>query len=286
MKRTSITSALLVLILGTALHQPACAQAGSATRWQNSGLRNAQIEIAYGEPSNPGLRPIEQRLRKRMVLEQLQAFLAPLRLPSSLLIRTEQCGALTAPYDARGPVTLCYEYMEQLERLAPESFVYIGTGYLTRDDALVGAFVQLALRETALAAFSMLDIPFWGRVDAAADNVAGFIMLQFGKDIAWRTMMGTAWLLAQSGALGIGRDFYNVRSPEGQRFFNYLCLAYAADPQQFNFLVTNSDLPQRRVDFCQQDYEKLRSSFNQVIMPHVDPELLKRVQAVAWLTGD
>ncbi|HEY8442153.1 MAG TPA: DUF4344 domain-containing metallopeptidase [Xanthobacteraceae bacterium] len=278
-------AAFLIFTGGLCTSSAALAQGASGTPpgWQSSGLRNPHIEIAYVEPTSAALRPIYDRLRKRMVLEQLQAFLAPLRLPKTLSIKADQCGALSVPYDASGPVRLCYEYVEQMERLAPESFVYIGSGYLTRDDALVGAFVQLALHETTLATFSMLDIPFWGREDFAADNVAGFIMLQFGKDVAWRTLVGTAWLLAQSGALGIGRDFHAVRSPEGQRFFNYLCLAYAADPKRFEFLVTNSDLPQGRAEYCKQDYDKLRKSFAQVIMPHVDPELLKRVQAVTWL---
>ena len=45
-------------------------------------LDNKQIEVVYVEPSNANNRQIYEALRKRRVLEELKAFLAPLRLPA------------------------------------------------------------------------------------------------------------------------------------------------------------------------------------------------------------
>jgi hypothetical protein len=265
----------------------AVAQGSSLTPWdpESSELKNPQIEIAYVEPRNSNYRPIYDRLKKRQVLEELRAFLAPLRLPRKLRVKIQECGE-----DPQQPVTICYEYLDRLERLAPEGTVLFGVGkqdrredeVITREDVLVGAFVQATLRETALAVFDLLDVPFWGRAEFAADNVAALIMLQFGKAVAWKTVIGSAWILAQLGATGIG-DFYVPRSAEAQRFFNYICLAWAADPELFAFLVRNKNLPQERADDCASDYVKLRYSFDATITPHVDQELLKKVQSIEWL---
>jgi len=78
--------------------RPAAAQSS----W---GPANPQIDIAYGEPKNPEFRPFYDRLKKRQVLEELQAFLAPLRLPRKLLVKTDECGGSGVHYKPGGAVT-------------------------------------------------------------------------------------------------------------------------------------------------------------------------------------
>jgi hypothetical protein len=76
-----------------------------------------------------------------------------------------------------------------------------------------------AARETARAVFDILEIPVWGREEHAADRTAGFIMFQFGDKIAYRTLVGTSWFLAQSsvaiGGMPTG-DFSYVRGLDGE----------------------------------------------------------------------
>ena len=40
--------------------------------------------------------------------------MAPLKLPHRLTVQTGECGATYVPY-AYGPVTICYEYLDQIE---------------------------------------------------------------------------------------------------------------------------------------------------------------------------
>ena len=47
-------------------------------------LQNEQIEIAYVEPANPDFAHFYAGLKKRQVLEELRAFLAPLKLPRKI----------------------------------------------------------------------------------------------------------------------------------------------------------------------------------------------------------
>src|SRR4051812_35130100 len=186
-------------------------------------LTNDQIEIAYGEPKNAAYRPIYDKLKKRQVLEQLRAFMAPLTLTRKLPVKIDECGKPSSPFEPGGGVTICYEYIAEIERLAPAEKTALG---VSRDVAVTGAFIQILLHEMAHAVFDVHQIPVWGREEDAADYLAGFIMLQFGKDVALTTLMGTAHFFEASDRTWTGSDFSDVKSTESQRFYNYLCLAH------------------------------------------------------------
>jgi hypothetical protein len=116
-----------------------------------------------------------------------------LKLPRKLIVRLDECGAATVHFQPGGPVTVCYQYIEEVERIA--------YGPL-RPDMIAGAFVQELLHEVARGVFDVLNVPIWSRVSDAADNFAAYIMLQFGKDVALRTVHGTHLFF---GAIAIWR---------------------------------------------------------------------------------
>jgi hypothetical protein len=267
-------------------------QAGPAVAQVPSDLQNPQIEISYVVPRNPAFQPIHDRLRERKVLEQLKAFLAPLRLDRMIEVKIDECGSPYAHYKpGSGAVTVCYEYVGLIGSLAPElsskTVLKIGNKPFTREDALVGAFVHVALHEVARAVFDVHQIPIWGRVEHAADRTAGFIMLQFGESVSYRTFVGASWMLAQAGMGSTGvpqGDFYAVRGLDVetvQRFFNVMCIAIGGDPKRFEFL--RKSLPAARADRCRREFLQLERSFTDTIMPYVDRDLLRRVRAIEWL---
>jgi hypothetical protein len=241
---------------------------------------NSQVDIAYAEPQNPQFSPIRERLMRRQVLEQLRLFLSPLRLPRKLLVQIDQCNAEQRPYQPGGPVTICYEYVAKVDQIAPRN---APAGGLPRETMIVGAFIQAVLHEVAVATFDILELPVWGRERDAADRLAGFIMVQFGKDVAEKIMIGAAWFFEASERQWNQTDFASEQSPEAQRFFNYLCIALGADPVTFKFLLDQNTMPPRRAARCQNEYIGLHQAFIQQILPHVDQPLLKRVQSATWL---
>ncbi len=249
----------------------------------SSDLQNSQIDIAYVAPSDPKFRPIYDRLKQRQPLEELRQFLAPLRLPRKLLVRTAQCGSVTADYQPNGPATICYEYLDQLGQLAPKDRTPDG---VARADVITGAFVQAMLYQTARAVFDILQVPVWGREADAADELAGYLMLQFGKDVALRTLNGTAWFFAASDHTWTGSDFSDERGTEAQRFYNYLCIAYGGDPITFASFVQKKTLPDERALRCAHEFSELRFAFGKTIAPYVDQDLLKIVLATQWLRPD
>jgi hypothetical protein len=244
---------------------------------------NSQVDVVYIEPQDPQFRPIRERLMRRQVLEQLRLFLSPLRLPRKLLVQLDQCNAEQRPYVAGGPVTICYEYIAKVAQLVPRTQQLGGPA---PGDMIVGAFIQEVLHEVAIATFDILDIPVWGRERDAADKLAGFIMVQFGRDVALKIMVGAARFFEASERQWTQTDHASEQSPEAQRFYNYLCIAIGADPTTFKYLVDQNTMPLRRAQRCQNELLSLRQAFIQQIMPHVDVQLLKRVQSATWLMLD
>lgn len=300
MRRIFVASALVSAIVGLALRPT------SAVAQTFSDLQNSQVDVAYIEPGNPAFRPIHERLKKRQVLETLRAFLAPLRLPRKILVKSEQCNAESRPYVPGGPVTICYEYVHQLEKLAEKIPISERTARgVGREDAVVGGFVQIVLHEMSYVVFDMLQVPVWGREADAADKLAGFLMLQFGTDVARKLLNGAAYFFEASDRTWTGSDFSDTRGTDAQRFYNYLCIAYGGDEKAFkDFIVDTGQgmprsggrgpratdradlLPERRIPWCRGEYSNVQYSFEETIMPYVDRDLLRKVLATQWLRPD
>ena len=240
-----------------------------------------QIRISYGEPKNPAHRPIYERLQKRRVLEDLRDFLSPLKLPQPLTIKIEGCGVVNAYYSS-GAVTICYEYIAWLHQIAAKITV---SNEISLEDAVVGPFVDVLLHEVAHALFDLLKIPLFGREEDAADQLAAFILLQFGNDVARRTIVGTALLfrqMAEEQQPG-SADYAAAHGVPAQRFYNVLCIAYGAQPKLFADYVKQGFLPVFRIGSCRWEYQQILHAFKTLIAPHVDPVLQEKVRGREWL---
>jgi hypothetical protein len=248
----------------------------------------ARVRISYDLPANEKLRPVYDQLKRRRVLERLQGFLAPLRLPKELTVRVAQCGADTLPYRSGGPVTICYEMVQRINEVAAQNTND------SHEQALIryGTFVEAVLHEVAFAVFDLLQVPILGREDDAADRVAALTMMQFGDKVAYTTILGTGKFFQYSRRNWADADFAARTSPEAQRFYNFLCMAYGGDPITFQFLAPRPGpgmfprLTERRAARCAREYAQVRHAFNLRIMPYVDPDLLIKVRASQWLQSD
>jgi len=247
---------------------------------------SAPIMIEYVPPAQRYLQPVYERLKQRKVLEQLRDFLSPLRLPLTLRIRTLQCDDTNAYWAGRAEgLKLCYEYVDWVERLAPAETTPEG---FTPQDAIAGEFVEVTLHEMGHAVFDLFNVPIFGREEDAADQIAGFIMLQFGQDVALRTISGTASAYQQQAkeSSWSRTGFADEHETDEQRFYNYLCLAYGAQPATFQRFVDSNVLPAKRAANCGREYRQIQRSFMKTIMPHVDQEQMKKVQAMQMLRPD
>lgn len=247
-----------------------------------------QVQISYESPANAQFRPIYDELKRRRALERLQGFLEPLRLPKKIVVQVTQCGAETMPYQSGGPVTICYEMVQRINDIAARN---------TKDAAELalikyGTFVEAVLHELAYAVFDVLRVPILGREADAADRIAALTMMRFGTKVAYTTIIGTGRFFQYSNHSWTGADFADEASPEAQRFYNYLCIAYGGDPLTFQFLAPRPGpsafprLTAERAPRCKGEYQQIQHAFDLRIMPYVDPNLLIKVRASQWLLAD
>jgi hypothetical protein len=243
---------------------------------------NPQVEIRYAQPANPAYRPIYEGLKQRQVLEELQQFLSPLRLPRKLTVQLDQCGATQRLRQPQDPVTVCYELVDKIQKLAAQAPAQ------SRSSMVAGAFIQAVLYEVAQGIFDVLEIPIWGRRGDAADRLAALIMLRFGEEFALRTIKATTDFFHASQHTWTGSDFADVTSPEEQRYYNYLCIAYGGARKLFDFLVNvpkgqQPILPKARAVRCSSEHYQIQHAFDLRIMPYVDPDLMIKVRSMDWL---
>ena len=243
-----------------------------------------QIRIAYAAPPNPVHREIYERMKERHVLERLKDYLRPIRLPGPLLLKFDGCdGESNAWYEpADHAVTVCYEYIAEVFGNAPTETTAAG---VTRDDAIVGPGVEVFLHEIGHALFDMLKVPILGREEDAADQIAAYSLLHFGKDEARRTVVGVAYMYGHEaqGQSPKMKQFADAHGLPAQRFYNLLCMAYGADPVLFADLVEKKYLPESRAESCADEYKQVTYAVQKLIAPHVDKNLGKKVKTRKWL---
>jgi hypothetical protein len=244
---------------------------------------NTRVMIDYIDPMlrYPRSQATLDRLRKRQVLEELAMFLSPLRLPRVLRIRTKSCGVVNAFYDrSEWAISLCYEFYEHLEQIAPQTKSPQG---FTRDEVIVGGFIDAIFHELGHALFDILQVPVFGREEDAADQLSAFLMLQFGQDVARTTIKGAAFTYLNNRNPRSRAEYADEHGTDAQRFFNYLCLAYGGEPDAFRDFVDNGVLPKARANGCAREHQVVKKAFAKTILPHIDQQLMKTVQSVPWL---
>jgi len=242
-----------------------------------------QVRIKYVPPTNPAHQHTYDLLKERQSLERLQEFLSPFRLQWKLNIVLTGCDGEADAMYSDDTITICYEYIEDLQKYMPEKTTPAGVNPI---DTVIGPFVDTVLHEFAHALFDYHDIPILGREEDAADQVSAYIYLQTGKDEAHRLISGTVYTYlaeVQDTDPPDAEEFADEHSTSEQRAFNLMCIAYGADPKLFADIVVQGKLPQARVEICEEEYELISFAYQSLIGPHIDSRLAKKIFDKSWL---
>jgi hypothetical protein len=297
MKRTTLAATLALGLAGVIVGPMGAAEQAPPK------LHNSKVTIQYLEPR---YEQIYLKLKRRQILEELDALLSPLRLKHEITLSVEEgdeiCKGPNSYYSPEEyKLRLCYSWFDLLEneasvefkRNAGEPFTDVTPGLIpgfTRAEVILGGTIGVTLHEMGHAIFHIQGIPRLGREEDAADMIAGFMMMQFGKSVALTTIKGTynVWhhfnaldLLDNKGAPSPAAEA-DVHSLSGQRAVNFLCIAYGGDPATFKQLA-DAFLPPVRKPNCANEYRQADRAFRKTVLPDVDQELMKKVQAMRIL---
>jgi hypothetical protein len=242
-----------------------------------------RVKIEYVPPTNPAHQSILDLLKRRHSLEHLQTLLGPVRLPRDLLLRVKGCGVVNAWYE-NDVVTVCYEYLEFIEKNAPKQTTPDG---VTPEDALVGQSYYVFMHEVGHAMFAYFQAPVFGGEEQAADQFSTYMMLLIGKAEAFPLIMGATYtfqsFLRSPEITASMTSFSDIHGTPAQRYFNLMCIGYGARPDVFAAVVTNHFLPPTRAQDCAFEYGALAWAFDGIIRPHIDEQLAKKVLDSSWL---
>ena len=266
-------------IFGSSLLEPRMVAAADA--------QPNRIRIEYVIPKSPQHQPIYQFVKERQALEKMQEIYGAFRLPIDLTLRTVGCDGVSNAWYQRGQVSVCYEYLNEIQKMMPQETTVAG---VAPADAVAGQFFYVLSHEMGHAMFNLLDVPVFGRSEDAADQFATYIMLQFGKDQARRLIMGAAhsyknYVLKPKVTAPLAA-FSDTHSPPAIRFYNMLCLAYGADPVLFADFVTKDYLPKARASGCKKEYGEVAYAFKKLVAPHLDKSISQNVLQKTWLPDE
>jgi hypothetical protein len=255
--------------------------AASASAQTEAPRFTDQIRGVLVSPTEPRHRAIYGMLQERDVLGVVRSILSPFRLQRELTIEIKGCDGDEDTYYGDGVVTLCYEYIELLQRHSPK----VGTpGGISRADALFGAIIDTLLHEAGHGIFDILETPVLGREEDAADFFSAYIMLQFPSEHAWRLFEGVAFMFASEARtalakpFGIG-DYAGEHGLQPQRYYRLLCMAYGSDPQAFAQAAIDGGLSSRRRGGCVEEFGLQRRAFDKLIIPHIDGAVREKTLA-------
>jgi hypothetical protein len=246
--------------------------------------KSARIVTEYVPPKNPAHQGLHDLLKEKGALEKLQTIFSPFKLPVDLKLRTVGCDGVSNAWYHRPDVSVCYEYLDEIQQRMPKETTEAGT---TPDDAVLGQFFYVFAHEFGHAVFDLFDVPLMGRQEDAADNFAAYLMLQFGSDQSPRLVGGAAYAYAsyvKGNSITAPLVAYSdVHSAPPQRYFNLICIAFGADAKEYAFVVEKDHLPATRARGCKHEYGELHFAFDKLFAPHLDDKLAKEAWTKTWL---
>jgi hypothetical protein len=242
--------------------------------------KDDRVVGSYLAPEHPALEPLAKRLKDERTLERVRQLLLPVRWPRPLRLELRDCnGEANAGYE-NAVITVCYELLGSFWQAANAS---TRPAALTPEDAFLGQSLNVFLHEAAHALFDLLKIPVLGQEEDAADQLAGYYLLQLPDERKRNLILGSAYAFSSELKavrprdlsrlrLQIGRhiEFADEHGTPAQRLYNVLCLAYGSDKKLFGDLVEKGFLPKERAEICADEYKQVDLAYRMLIAPHTD----------------
>lgn len=276
---------LKVMLLGAALSALLTTSAGAQIAFDDPRLKTDRFEIEYVPPRDPKYLGLYEMLRRDELLEKIKEFLSPFRLPATIKMKIEGCDGVANATFSANTISVCYEYFDLLMKHAPK-MVRAG---LTPRDALIGPTVEVFLHEFGHGILRVLDVPFFGKEEDAADYIATYLLLTFCKDDARRLILGSSFvadaeMMEEQRKIPEARTLADAHSLPAQRYFNRWCLAYGMDQELFADAIELGMLTEGRVKWCRWEWSTNEDAFKRLVEPYIDPELKAKVKAKKWFT--
>jgi len=138
---------------------------------------------------------------------------------------------------------------------------------------ILGNSVFALLHEMAHGLIADLGLPVLGREEDAADAFATLAILDMKTEFTHRVLVNAAksWMIIDRRSRDGGEPmvFYDVHGLDLQRAYNIICLMVGSNPDQFDDLANEVNMPEDRRGTCQGDYSNASWSWNKALAPYL-----------------
>ncbi len=206
------------------------------------------------------------------ILDQLNETLV---LSRDLPVRMEECKEVNAFYDSEtGSVTLCYELLEHFLEIFGKQME--GSSAEEQEEAAgkaVSALVFAFYHELGHALIDVYDLPATGREEDAVDQLATVMLLETweGEDSELAILSSAEWFDLDASESEDEPDTADEHSLDEQRYYNLVCWIYGSDPEYFADVVDDWELPAKRAERCEGEYQRMSQAWNTLLGPHLRP---------------
>lgn len=217
--------------------------------------------VYFVPAQSKGLEPYEELARQSGFDEYVSAFNAVFALPISegVGVVFMECGVQNAYYDPESKsILFCYEMIELFTAM---SAFY--EDEKSRSEYLTANMFFALNHEIAHAMIDIYELPVLGKEEDAADQLATLIgsskaEYNFHAALSYRIL----------DSLGYDSPYYDEHPLNEQRYYNLLCWTYGSDPITHYDIVYEEYLPSSRAVGCQNEFEKLEESWDELLSPY------------------
>lgn len=194
-------------------------------------------------------------------------------LPEDVRLIGAQCDEANAFWSSDDrTVTICYEDADLSQTTFEEA------GDEDPAAATLGAERATFYHELGHATLDLYDLPFTGREEDVADQLAAVLLLepddtgtidpadvQAAVDYARMFEANSQ----QDGGAADDFPFWDVHEYDLARMYNFQCWIYGADPQGNAFIVEEGLVPEDRADSCEGEYDRMSRAWWDMLDPHL-----------------
>lgn len=139
----------------------------------------------------------------------------------------------------------------------------------------LGNSLFAVLHEMGHGLISDLGLPVLGREEDAADAFATVAILEMKTEFTHRVLVNAAkgWIISdrRSHESGENTVFYDAHGLDLQRAYNIICLMVGSDPDLFDDLAREVNMPVERRSTCVGDYSNASWSWSKALKPYLRP---------------
>ncbi|KUI35483.1 hypothetical protein AU195_11010 [Mycobacterium sp. IS-1496] len=197
-------------------------------------------------------------------------------LPEDVRLVGAQCDEANAFWNSDDrTVTICYEDAD----LSLTTFEQAGDPDPLA--AAIGAERATFYHELGHATLDLYDLPFTGREEDVADQLAAVLLLETDDSgvsdpddvraaVAYARMFEAN--SQQDGGAAEDFPFWDVHEYDLARMYNFQCWIYGADPRGNAFIVDEGLVPEDRADSCEGEYDRMSRAWWDMLDPHLRTE--------------